>query len=317
MAKSKKKQHKNKKVLVIAIIIVILGLLSGYGVGVENGAWFHPKATVILKLDDEKIDATITNENGEEEVIKDVETVESVEGNQKFEDLPDVAQGAYHDTSSWIAYKNATLGACTDVDGVYGAQCFDLASDFWKNYSGRWLSSCGTGAAKGTVNCWQQNAGNDFVMVWDKTKLQAGDWVVFDSGQYGHIGMALGEYNKGYVTLLGQNQGGGYCFGGGSSANIININLNSFIGAFRPKSYIKPEPKPTPAPQPKDSGFKTYTYKKGDYFSKVLKELKLDEGKLWGEDGTVKYYTKQLIQQDMLDSRGNVKIGKQFTLIER
>lgn len=101
--------------------------------------------------------------------------------------------------------------------------------------------------------------------------------------------------------------------------NIVNISVTHFGGAFRPKAYVKPEPKPTPAPKPKptEPGLVTYTYVKGDYFSKVLVNLGLDEGKLWGADGSVRYYTQQLIEQDVLDSRGNVKIGVPFKLVKR
>ena len=76
-------------------------------------------------------------------------------------------------------------------------------------------------------------------------------------------------------------------------------------------------PQPTPTPTPTPTKEVTYTYKKGDYFSKVLKQLGLDEGNLWGTNGTVNYYTKQLQQQDALDARGNVIIGKPFTLTRR
>ena len=66
-----------------------------------------------------------------------------------------------------------------------------------------------------------------------------------------------------------------------------------------------------------DTSKVTYSYVKGDYFSKVLVRLGYDEGNLWGENGTVKYYTKQLIEQDVLDSKGNVKLNKSFTLTRR
>ena len=150
-------------------------------------------------------------------------------------------------------------------------------------------------------------------------KIQAGDWLIFDGGQYGHVGMALGGVTNGYVALLGENQGGSACAGGGAATNIINISVKNLIGFYRPKAYNKPAPAPTPAPTPAPSPAKelTYTYKKGDYFSKVLVKLGLDEKKLWGENGTVKYYTKQLVEQNVLDSRGNVKIGVPFTLKRR
>lgn len=230
----------------------------------------------------------------------------------------------YVDTSTPQAFINATLGGCYDIDGYFNEQCWDYGALYFLNYAGHTLYTCGSGAAKGTIadGCWQKNAGNEFTMIWDATKLQAGDWVVFNNGQFGHIGMATGSYNNGYITLAGQNQGGGLCPGStmGAKVNIINISLKYFAGAFRPNSYIKPEPTPEPAPTPEPTpNAKTikYTYVKGDYFSKVLVKLGLDEGNLWGKDGTVAYYTEQLIAQDMLDDNGNVKIGKEFILTVR
>lgn len=48
-------------------------------------------------------------------------------------------------------------------------------------------------------------------------------------------------------------------------------------------------------------------------------QLGLDEGNLWGENGTVSYYTAQLVEQGMLEhgNTGNVIIGKEFKLIPR
>ena len=76
------------------------------------------------------------------------------------------------------------------------------------------------------------------------------------------------------------------------------------------------EPKPEPTPEPKKVW---YTYKQGDTFGQVLKDLGLDEGHLWGDDGTVAYYTNQLwsTQPDVFDSNGNIKIGVPFYLIPR
>lgn len=303
------------KSVVAFIITLVVGLLSG-GVFVSltsDGEIVVQPATI--ELSEEQVPAIIETEDGEVEVIE-APTVESIDGNQLLNEGGDYGRGEYHDTSSPQAYKEATYGKCIDVDGHYGAQCFDLANDFWQNYAGRWLSSCGTGAAKGTLNCWEQNAGNDFEMVWDTHSLQAGDWVVFTNGLYGHIGMALGGYNNGYVALLGENQGGGKCDGGGSSTNIINISLKNFGGAFRPKEYIVKEPE-TPV-NPSTDGKVTYTYRKGDTFGQVIKELGLEtEAGLWGYGGDVEFYTKQLIEQNMLDENGNVKLNVEFVLTRR
>ena len=264
----------------------------------------------------ESVDATGPQVNPEDEVPTDCPEGEECGRGAAY---PSV------DISSPQAFINATLGGCYDIDGYYNEQCWDYGALFFLNYAGHTLYTCGSGAAKGTIvdGCWQKNAGNEFTMVWDATKLQAGDWVVFDNGQFGHIGMAAGSYNNGYITLAGQNQGSGLCPGStmGARVNIINISLKSFAGAFRPNIYIAPEPEPEPEPEPgptpEPSKEIVFTYVKGDYFSKVLVDLGLDEGHLWGPEGAVAYYTEQLVAQNVLDVNGNVKIGVAFTLARR
>ena len=93
-----------------------------------------------------------------------------------------------------------------------------------------------------------------------------------------------------------------------------SMNVDGWVWVV-PGSY-NPTPTPTPEPTPVTKEI-TYTYVKGDYFSKVLVRLGLDEGHLWGANGTVVYYTNQLIEQGVLDARGNVKIGVPFTLTRR
>lgn len=219
----------------------------------------------------------------------DVPTVESVESSNPVAETEDnecgdneeCGRGATYPSlniSSPQAFANDVLGKCIDVDGHYGAQCWDLASAYFLNYAGRILTTCGTGSAKGTIadGCWQKNAGNEFTMVWDKTQIQPGDIAVYSSGQWGHIGMAMGTYNNGYFTLLGQNQGGKPCNGGGSSANIINLSTKDFIGAFRPNIYIKTEPETPSLPV---SNCVLWHVQRGDTMSKIMMEC----------EGTIKY----------------------------
>lgn len=103
-----------------------------------------------------------------------------------------------------------------------------------------------------------------------------------------------------------------------------NMNISGWVwvvpGSYEPNANTGTDTgteTETETTEPTDTGAVSYTYVKGDYFSKVLVELGLDEGKLWGEDGSVRYYTNQLVEQGMLDSRGNVKIGVPFTLTRR
>lgn len=321
----------------IAVIIVAaaFGLVININFNGQNGDTNVnvdiPEA--VIDYSDQQIPAVIEGDQGEtvettEYNGEEIKTVEEVDGGQ-FKDKDtgvSTTEGQYTDlgwsevynTSSPEAFRDDTLGKCIIANNYYGAQCVSLARVFWWSYADRDVSTCGTGMAKGMMNCWEQNAGDDFVVYWkeDVQGIQAGDWLVFDGGQYGHVGMALGGVYNGYVALLGENQGGHSCGAtvGGSATNIINISVKNLIGYYRPKAYIKPEPTPEPEPTP---GTVTYTYVKGDYFSKVLVKLGLDEGKLWGKNGTVRYYTEQLIEQNMLDARGNVKIGTPFTLTVR
>lgn len=218
---------------------------------------FIKDAKIVMAKQAKKALITI---NGKEEQV-DLPTVDNIDSSKSTKDEKSETggRGWWVDTSSPLAFRNATIGKCIDTDGAYGSQCWDLGNLFWQNYAGRPFNTCGTGAAKGTIQngCWQRNAGNEFDMVWDKNQIKAGDWVIFGGGQWGHVGMALGGNNGGYVALLGTNQGGGWCAGGGSSTNQINMNLGNFIGAFRPKKYHNaPKTTPTPAPtvnKPTDS----------------------------------------------------------------
>lgn len=314
------------KVIISTLAVLLVGAITGatININIENGKFnaniqYSEEAQETLVEDDMGEFIPITEIQGEE-----IPTVEEIDGGL-FEDIDtgvsevegeysDLGWSEWYDTSTPEAFKNATLGNCIIANNRFGAQCVSLARVFWWSYANRDVSTCGTGAAKGMMNCAEQNAGDDFLIYWaeDKPQIQAGDWLVFSGGLYGHVGMALGPVNNNYVALLGENQGGRACEGGGAATNIININTKNLIGFYRPKTYVKPTPKPEPTPQPGKEV--SYTYVKGDYFSKVLVKLGLDEGNLWGENGTVAYYTKQLIEQDVLDARGNVKIGVPFVL---
>ena len=229
------------------------------------------------------IPAKVVLENGEETL--DVPTIEYIDGTEIPSDSSNIedGQGAVHDTTTYLTYYNS-VGIGTCINNSFGGQCFALANDFWANYTGgRALSSCGTGAARGTLNCWEYNAGDEFEMIWDATKIQPGDWVVTTGGTWGHIFMAMGYYNNGYIAGFGQNQGGGYCPLGGAATNVANIKMDNFGGAFRPKTYIvpDPEPEPTPTPSPEPISCQRWTLVWGDTLGKIMKTC---EGKIeWGE----------------------------------
>lgn len=266
------------KKVIIGIFLILFGL-AGAGIDVairptENGITIDTKYT--LELSDIQIPAQI---EGESENVN-IPTVEEVYGDSADAECPEgeeecgLGHYVYAPTETPEEFKNYVIGKCWNTDGYYGSQCWDIADLFWQNYAGRNFSTCGTHYVKGSWNCKEYNAGDNFDLITDPTELQYGDFVVFDSGTTGHIGMAVGRYNNGYIALLGQNQGGKVCEGGGSSANIINISLKSFIGAFRPKSYVKPNPSPLPI-----SNCKIWNVEKGDTMSKIMMEC----------EGVIKY----------------------------
>ena len=298
MSKAKKKLT----ALIVAVVLAIVGIATGVSINVNIE---NEKVNAEIQYSEEEVPATLEGDQGEtiettEFEGEEIPTVEEVDGG-KFEDANtglSITEGEYDDlgwsewynTSSPEAFRNATIGKCVYANNRYGAQCVSLARVFWWSYANRDVSTCGTGMAKGMMNCAAQNAGNDFIVLWkgDAAQIQSGDWLVFDGGQYGHVGMALGPVKNGYVALLGENQGGGYCQGGGAATNIINISIKNLIGFYRPKAYVKPAPAPAPAPTPKPTPTpapvvdkcKVRTVVKGDTMGKIMKECK---GKItWG-----------------------------------
>lgn len=275
-----------KKKLLYILVIILSGLL-GAGIDVairptENGITVD--ASYNIEFSDVQVPAEITNDQGEIVQDENIPTVEEVDGGLFKDDFDadagDKGWSETYDVSSPDAFKNDTLGKCIIANNYYGAQCVSLARVFWWSYADRDVSTCGTGMAKGMMNCADENAGDDFEIYWRDSidKIQAGDWLVFDGGMYGHVGMALGGNNNGYVALLGENQGGHSCGAnvGGSATNIINISLKNLIGFYRPKAYIKPEPTPEPIPI---SGCVLWHVERGDTMSKIMMEC----------EGVIKY----------------------------
>lgn len=255
MDKIKSTITKNIKPILGVMATLAVGLAFGIGLNItiqpgENKTEVKIETGYTIQLSEQQKPAVIEKEDGQLEEIS-VPTVEEIDGKQAIvneEELPELGQGAYYDISSPQAFQSATFGKCINLDGSFGAQCVDLAAAFWLSYSNRWPSVCGTGAARGMWDCKEQNAGEDYELITDPTKLQAGDWAIFNGGKWGHVGMAVGPENGGYVALFGQNQGGSACADGGSAGNIINMSTKTFLGAFRPKDYIIVEPEPTPIP---------------------------------------------------------------------
>lgn len=320
--KRTKKQSKNGIWGIIGIALVcIAAAITGavVNINLENG-----KINATITYSEEEVPAVIYNDQGE--VVETTEyngekipTVDEVDGGL-FEDKDtgvSVIDGEYSDlgwsetynVSSPEAFKNDTMGKCIIANNRFGAQCVSLARVFWWSYANRDVSTCGTGMAKGMMNCAGQNAGDDFLVFWGANGIQSGDWLVFDGGQYGHVGMALGPVVNGYVALLGENQGGRACEGGGAATNIINISVKNLIGYYRPKAYIIPEPTPEPTPAPVVDKCKTWDVKKGDTMGKIMKECtgSVKWGEAMNQYASKWYSTKIANGQSVFDGWASVR----------
>lgn len=157
-------------------------------------------------------------------------------------------------------FIDQTKGKTYDMDGAYGPQCWDYGDYFWLQQVGRSLSTGGTGCARG---CWtsaparKANAGTQFDLITDKKNLKYGDWVILNSGQFGHIGIVTAiNLKNNTVTLQSQNQGIIR-----NKVTTVTFNLMSFLGAFRYKAFWKSD---------KQVSHETvYIVKKGDTLSAI------------------------------------------------
>lgn len=137
-------------------------------------------------------------------------------------------------TSSYKEWRKAVIGNAYDMDGSFGYQCYDLANEFWKNATGRYVvSATKDGGKKGCASgIWgarqQNNSGNEFILITDIKQLKKGDIVITNNSKCGHVCFMDEDYNSGkYLKVLGQNQGG-------SGGKLPKAKVNVIDWAFRP-----------------------------------------------------------------------------------
>lgn len=134
---------------------------------------------------------------------------------------------------SFQIFHDTYIGTGHDVDGYYGAQCWDGYAfyDQWLGYTP--IHCTVTGGAR---DLWEQRYSNGMLNNHDIVtgQLQNGDigvWGADQGGGYGHVAM---YYNGGW---MGQNQGGASYPGGGAVFSDLYNYLPSPMGVFRPKCY--------------------------------------------------------------------------------
>ena len=151
--------------------------------------------------------------------------------------------------STYAEWRSNVLGNSYDADVQWGAQCWDLAAEFWYNVGfAQGYPLTGGNDARGIWPLREQNKGDVFDLIYNLSDVLEGDVVCFSGGEFGHIAFANENYQSGseYIELLGQNQGGGTpAPGGGTTASINNYSISSFQGAFRYKPWHSTPPTPT------------------------------------------------------------------------
>ena len=109
-------------------------------------------------------------------------------------------------------FVNKYNGKPVDYDGVYGAQCVDLARQYWKEKEGikEHTGSCATtGGAKDLYLDYNKMPLEKKYFTRSSTKSpKAGDVVIWDSSptnKYGHVAICLGLLGTDTIIVFEQD----------------------------------------------------------------------------------------------------------------
>ena len=157
-------------------------------------------------------------------------------------------------SKSYQEFKNMVLGKAYDIDGAFGAQCWDGYA-YYMQYLGlkpAWCTSSGY-----VQDIYTNMDSNGMKTQCDLVyNLQAGDIVVFPRNSVtplSHVAIFDSDAGNGYGNFLGQNQTSPDA--SGSAFSIAKLPYSAtYYWAFRPKFYVQQQqqekPKPTPQPKP-------------------------------------------------------------------
>ena len=160
--------------------------------------------------------------------------------------------------NTYLAWKTNTLNNGYNVDGAYGCQCWDFAATFWYNvgfpqgYPHITSSSAYTMWALRDQNT-TYNGVVYFDLIYNLADVKQGDIIVYDqfsANPYGHVGFADEDYATWHANnpssyefpILSQNNGGTPDPAGGALANVHGYDTRLFLGAFRYRGWISPQP---------------------------------------------------------------------------
>lgn len=149
--------------------------------------------------------------------------------------------------SFYTDFKSHALGRGYDIDGAYGAQCWDGFAQYCRELGVPYANCTVSGYAK---DIWEQRHNNGMLKYFDEVvDLEPGDIVVFREDPnwtpVSHIAMFDSDIDGVYGWFLGQNQGGASYPGGGGVFNLARLPYSAtYATAFRLKgSASKPAEK--------------------------------------------------------------------------
>ena len=132
-----------------------------------------------------------------------------------------------------MQFRNEVLGKTINMDGMYGAQCWDGYAYYmkWLNYPYAYCTT--SGYAK---DLWNDRATNGMLNTCDEVfVMQPGDIAVFKQSKWtptSHVAIFMKDLGNEFGLFLGENQG--------SFTGFSEIRLPysaTYITAFRPKYY--------------------------------------------------------------------------------
>ena len=151
------------------------------------------------------------------------------------------------DISSYDAFRRDTNGKAYDLDGSWGAQCWDGVQLLYTRIGMHLYTRMGNENPGYAKYCWLNenaraaNTGDKFIQITDKTQIKRGDILVFDqfSEQYntGHIAFADEDWDdSGYIHVFGQNQKPITDYGSAFEGTTY-YTTSKILGAFRYKGW--------------------------------------------------------------------------------
>lgn len=136
--------------------------------------------------------------------------------------------------ASYNDFYNTHLGRAYDVDGYYGAQCWDGYAEYCRYLGVPWANCTATGYVR---DLWEQRHSNGILNYFTEVNLmKPGDVAIFKVcgvTPSSHVAIFHSDAGGGYGWFFGQNQGGS-----GGAFNLCKLPYSAtYDTAFRPKAW--------------------------------------------------------------------------------